>query len=330
MRFKTTVDASALQIADAMRKIAAHIGNASKFSKAFKLAMQLLKSESLNKDTSDLFFDILKAAMTSPASATMPPHRQEYHELFSAVSEKHECFNPLQQAQLEIWSLWAQVANDFFTDDSFVFSKAASKVKQIVSSLPEATVDEDVVDTTPNSELNVLTEKADQGLEAGEGSHNSAQTDEADSDPFGLNALLSKPSRKEEKISKRKEEEAASRKVHEHEAKLLQERREALMSCLEIAAGRYRLKWAQTIIDILVKHAVDNISKFTAQQRIIIEKLWSSVKEQQIRRKQGKSGTGKLDVTGFERLQNQYSQAKISIRHSVGAEGDRGAEQWLG
>lgn len=87
---------------------------------------------------------------------------------------------------------------------------------------------------------------------------------------------------------------------------------------------------AQTIIDILVKHAVDNISKFTAQQRIIIEKLWSSVKEQQIRRKQGKSGTGKLDVTGFERLQNQYSQAKISIRHSVGAEGDRGAEQWLG
>lgn len=116
-------------------------------------------------------------------------------------------------------------------------------MKQIVSSLPEATVDEDVVDTTPNSELNVLTEKADQGFEAGEGFQNSAQTDEADSDPFGLNALLSKPSRKEEKISKRKEEEAASRKVHEHEAKLLQERREALMSCLEIAAGRYRLKW---------------------------------------------------------------------------------------
>eukprot|EP00250_Pteridium_aquilinum_P020800 c24953_g1_i1 orf=705-1373(+) len=211
------------------------------------------------------------------------------------------------------------------------FSRAASKVKQNVSSLPEAMEAEDESETASNSESKVLIQKAGQGLEAGEGLKDLAQTDEAeDNDPFGLNALLSRPSRKEEKISKRKEEEAASKKVHEHEAKLLREQREALMTCLEIAAGQYRLKWAQTIIDILVKHAFDNVSKFTAQQKIAIENLWSSVKEQQIRRKQGKNATGKLDVTGFERLQNQYSQAKISIRHSVGAEGDRGAEQWLG
>ena len=87
---------------------------------------------------------------------------------------------------------------------------------------------------------------------------------------------------------------------------------------------------AHTIIDILVKHAFDNISKFTAHQRDAIEKLWTSVRDQQVRRKQGKSATGKLDVTAFERLQSQYSQAKISIRHSVGATGDRSAEQWLG
>ncbi|KAI5079980.1 hypothetical protein GOP47_0005459 [Adiantum capillus-veneris] len=327
VRFKTTLDASAIQVADAMRKIASHIGKASKFSKASKLAMQLLHSGGLNKDTVDLFFDILKASMVSPSVANLPTVRQDYHELFSAVAEKIEIFSSGQQAQLEVWIIWAQVVNDFFTDDTFVFSKAASRVRQYVSSLPEAMATEDAAETTKNKETDVETHE---GLAGGERFQSTPEIDEADSDPFGLNALLEKPSKREERISKRREEEAATRKVQEEEAKLLRERREALMSCLEIAAGRYRVKWAQTIIDILVKHAIDNISKFTSPQRTAIENLWSSVKEQQIRRKQGKSATGKLDVTGFERLQSQYSQAKISIRHSVGADGDRGAEQWLG
>ncbi|MCO5611342.1 hypothetical protein L7F22_065595 [Adiantum nelumboides] len=206
------------------------------------------------------------------------------------------------------------------------FSKAASRVRQNVSALPDATAAEDALETDESKETVVETHE---GL-GGERLHDSPERDEAENDPFGLNALLSKPSKRDERISKRKEEEAATRKVQEEEARLLRERREALMLCLEIAAGRYRVKWAQTIIDILVKHAFDNISKFTSKQRRAIENLWSSVKEQQIRRKQGKSATGKLDVTGFERLQSQYSQAKISIRHSVGADGDRGAEQWLG
>ncbi|MCO5573794.1 hypothetical protein L7F22_027568 [Adiantum nelumboides] len=120
VRFKTTLDASAIPIADAMRKIASHIGNASKFSKASKLAMQLLHSGSLNNDTADLFFDILKASMVSPSVATMPSVRQDYRELFSAVCEQLEFFSPRQQAQLGVWLIWAQVANDFFTDDTFV------------------------------------------------------------------------------------------------------------------------------------------------------------------------------------------------------------------
>lgn len=87
---------------------------------------------------------------------------------------------------------------------------------------------------------------------------------------------------------------------------------------------------AQTIIDILVRHAFDNREKFTSIQKIIIEKLWASVREQQTRRKQGKSTTGKLDVTSFERLQDQYSREHISIRRAVGHGGGRSAEQWLG
>jgi len=61
-----------------------------------------------------------------------------------------------------------------------------------------------------------------------------------------------------------------------------------------------------------------------------LKKLWTSVREQQIRRKQGKSVTGKLDVNAFEWLQQKYSTEKISIRHSVGASGDRRCQQWLG
>lgn len=86
----------------------------------------------------------------------------------------------------------------------------------------------------------------------------------------------------------------------------------------------------QTVIDILVKHAFDNVARFTSRQRDAIEKLWASIREQQTRRKQGKSVTGKLDINGFEWLQQKYANEKISIRHSVGGGGDRRAQQWLG
>lgn len=87
---------------------------------------------------------------------------------------------------------------------------------------------------------------------------------------------------------------------------------------------------AQTIIDILVRHAFDNRAKFSAVHQGAIEKLWASVRDQQVRRKQGKSTTGKLDVTSFERFQEQYSRETISIRRAVGHGGGRSAEQWLG
>lgn len=84
------------------------------------------------------------------------------------------------------------------------------------------------------------------------------------------------------------------------------------------------------MIDILVKHSYDNVSKFTCHQRDAITKLWNSIREQQIRRKQGKSVTGKLDMNAFESLQEKYAHAKMSIRHSVGGAGERRAQQWLG
>lgn len=86
----------------------------------------------------------------------------------------------------------------------------------------------------------------------------------------------------------------------------------------------------QTAIDILAKHAFDNVARFTSGQRDAIGKLWASIREQQTRRKQGKSVSGKLDVNGFEYLQQKYSTEKISIRRAVGGSGDRKSQQWLG
>lgn len=78
-----------------------------------------------------------------------------------------------------------------------------------------------------------------------------------------------------------------------------------------------------------MKQSFDNVSRFTSKQRDAIRELWASIREQQTRRRQGKSVSGKLDVNGFERLQQMYANEKISIRHSVGG-GTHRAEQWLG
>jgi hypothetical protein len=66
----------------------------------------------------------------------------------------------------------------------------------------------------------------------------------------------------------------------------------------------------QTTIDILVRHAYDSVGRFTARQREAMEKLWNSIKEQQIRRKHGKSTSEKLDVNAFEQLQEKSMQKR--------------------
>lgn len=336
VRFKTTVDASTKQVVDAMQKIAAHIGNPAKFGKASKLALQLVQAGSVNTDTCDHFFDILQVAMSSPSSSHDPALRADYHLLFTAVQDILDFFNKQQQKQLETWIIRAQVANDLFTDDSFVFSKASGRVRQAISSLPEPSHEDDVVEES----LVSCRERQDGNIEKPEtvgderaqGSENQdpPNLEEVETDPFGLDVLFSKSSKKDEKARKRRDEAASSKKVQDDAGRLLREHREALIECLNIAAGRYKILWAQTMIDILVKHAYDNISRFTAQQRDAIEKLWASIREQQQRRKQGRSAAGKLDVTAFERLQEQYANEKISIRRAVGGSGERRTQQWLG
>ncbi|XP_024356674.1 uncharacterized protein [Physcomitrium patens] len=322
VRFKpTTTEATSEQVLEAMAKIASHIGNPGKFPKASKLALQLLESGSVTPATADAFFSILKAAMARPSNAVEASLRRDYQALFVAVHDRLECFTGAQQAQISVWEFWALVGNDFVMDDTFVFSKASGRVRQAIDELPEATDEANIVEEREEK-------TKDEPIEQGQSEK--AVEDAAESDPFGLNAFLPKRSKKEERLKRKLEEEAASKRAQEEAGKLLRERREALLQCLKIAAEYYRLTWAQTIIDILVRHAFDNRAKFSAVHQGAIEKLWASVRDQQVRRKQGKSTTGKLDVTSFERFQEQYSRETISIRRAVGHGGGRSAEQWLG
>ncbi|WOL13284.1 hypothetical protein Cni_G22053 [Canna indica] len=329
LRFKTSVDATETQVIEAMKKIASHIKNPAKFSKASKLAVQLIQSGSVKSGTSNQFFNVLEAAMSSPSACNEPSLRNDYHALFSAVQDVAEIFEKQQRNQLATWTLKAVIANDLYTDDSFVYSKAAGKIKEAISNLPPATTEDDNEEAAALAlaESKVVIKDT---AEPGTTSATPTETKNNISDPFGLDALLPINSKKDEK-PRVKDVTALNQKAEGEEFKrFIKAQREVLLLCLEIAARRYRVPWAQTVIDILVKHAFDNIDRFTARQRDAIEKLWASIKEQHIRRKQGKSVTGKLDMNAFEWLQEKYSREKISIRHAVGGSGERRAEQWLG
>ncbi|KAE8009922.1 hypothetical protein FH972_006327 [Carpinus fangiana] len=331
LRFKTTTDASEKQVIEAMQKIASHIKNPSKFGKASKLAIQLIQAGSVKPGTSDHFVAILEAAMSSSTSCTDPSVRADYHALFSAAQDARECLNKKQKNQLTTWMIRAVDANDLYTDDSFVFSKAAGRIKEAISNLPVAAEDDD------REEAAALKDETELTDEDGQTKHemplvapSEENEEEEESDPFGLDAFMPSSVNKGGKTKEKKDAAARMKEEVEENKRFIRSQREALITCLEIAARRYKTPWCQTVIDILVKQAFDNVGRFTSRQRDAIEKLWASIREQHARRKHGKSVTGKLDVNAFEWLQQKYSTEKISIRHSVGASGDRRAQQWLG
>lgn len=90
LKFKTSTDASEAQVIEAMQKVSTHIKNPAKFSKAAKLAIQLIEAGSVKSGVSDYFFAILEAAMSSPVPCTDPSVRADYHSLFSAAQNTKE------------------------------------------------------------------------------------------------------------------------------------------------------------------------------------------------------------------------------------------------
>ncbi|CAA7041146.1 unnamed protein product [Microthlaspi erraticum] len=332
LQFKTSTDASEEQVIEAMQKITSHIKNPAKFSKASKLAIRLIQAGSVKPETSSHFIAMLEAAMTSKTPCTDRLVRADFHALFSAAQDVTECLDKSQKHLLTIWTIKAVVANDLFTDDSFMFSKTATQIKEAISDLPVSTEEDDAEEAAALEEEAVKNNGDGQTTEGVAEVTSAGDEEDAESDPFGLDALIPSSGKKNGKTKLRKD--LATRTTEDTDAKenkrFLRSKREVLITCLEIAARRYKVPWCQTVIDILVKHAFENVSRFTSQQRLAVEKLWASVREQHLRRKQGKSVTGKLDVTAFESLQDKYSKETMSIRGSVGASGERRAQQWLG
>ncbi|KAK6915361.1 hypothetical protein RJ641_020478 [Dillenia turbinata] len=120
LRFKMTTDASDAQVIDALQKIASHIKNLTKFAKESKLAIQLIESGAVKSETSDQFFAILEAAMSSSTSCNdisvgrIITRSLRLHDLHSVLNKK-------QKNKLATWTIRAMTCNDFFTDVSFVW-----------------------------------------------------------------------------------------------------------------------------------------------------------------------------------------------------------------
>ncbi|KAJ6762960.1 F7O18.3 PROTEIN [Salix purpurea] len=197
LRFKTTTDASETQVIEAMKKIASHIKTPTKFSKASKLAIQLIQAGSVKPGTSDHFFAILEAAMSSTTCCTDPSVRADYHALFSAAQDAAECLNKKQKNQLATWTVRAVVANDLFTDDSFVFSKTAGQVRDAIANLPVATKDDDMEEAASLNDKATISDENSEREETHSGAE--AEENKGESDPFGLDALIPSTVKKDEK-----------------------------------------------------------------------------------------------------------------------------------
>ncbi|KAF5948146.1 hypothetical protein HYC85_014103 [Camellia sinensis] len=304
LRFKTTTDASETQVIEAMQKISSHIKNPAKFGKASKLAIQLIQAGSVKPGVSDYFFAILESAMLSPTACNNASVRADCHALFSAAQDAVECFNKKQRNQLTTWMIRAVVANDLFTDDSFVFSKATGRIKEAILNLPVATKDEDMEEAAA---LQDKMEVAEVDSQIKPDASTSEGNDKDDSDPFGLDALIPRTLKKDEKMKGNKEATTRIKEEEEETKRFLKSQREALILCLDIAARRSLLN--KEMLSGNFGHPYGN------------SRLGGS---------KASPVSGKLDVNGFEWLQQKYANEKISIRHSVGGSGDRRAQQWLG
>ncbi|GKC11351.1 hypothetical protein Tco_1008133 [Tanacetum coccineum] len=167
--------------------------------------------------------------------------------------------------------------------------------KEAISNLPIATKDDDMEEVAALKDEAEASEAECQTEQHAPMNPISDPSVKEESGPFGLDALIPNAPKKDEKVKAKLDAEATSSKIRKEEdeeaKRYLKSEREALIFCLEIAAKRYKIPWCQTVIDITIKHAFDNVRRVTSKLRNAIEKLWASVREQQTRRKQGPRAT---------------------------------------
>lgn len=131
-----------------------------------------------------------------------------------------------------IWKYDSLLSSSFLCFDTFQFSKATGRIKETISNLPGATEDDD------GEEAAALKEKT-------EAVNEEVQTDnKEESDPFGLDDLIPSTSKKDDRSKGKRVTPTKARKGQEETKRFLRSQREALISCLEIAANRYKTPWS--------------------------------------------------------------------------------------
>ena len=125
------------------------------------------------------------------------------------------------------------LVNKFFFPGFVQFSKAAGRIKDLISNLPVATKEEDAKEAAA---LQDEKERASKDIGSDQETISNKSTLEEESDPFGLDALISSKPKKIDKAKEKQEEEV-------EEMVFLKLQREALINCLEIAAKRYKIPW---------------------------------------------------------------------------------------
>lgn len=147
---------------------------------------------------------------------------------------------------------WFGGTNTWFMWDYIQFSKATGRIKELISALPFATKEDDVDEATAFKDETTKESSSDghKNDELPQATLNDLEVEEPD--PFGLDALISK---KEDKPKGSKDSLSNSKKDDEQENMIsLKSQREALITCLEIAAKRYNMPWLNITSQVLINH----------------------------------------------------------------------------
>lgn len=123
------------------------------------------------------------------------------------------------------------------------FSKTATRIKEAISSLPVATKDDDL------EEAAALKDEAEKTNEDSKNKQDmppavpAEENHKDEADPFGLDAFIPKRIKKDDRTKGKKETGAKIKEDEEEYKRFLKSQREALITCLEIAAHRYKTPW---------------------------------------------------------------------------------------
>jgi hypothetical protein len=297
-------------------------------------------------------FATVKAAFVHPEHCIDPLLRKDYARLIKALTLRAEgILSRQQRAQLEVYSVWALLRNELFTDDSFAYNKVVGKIKAAVAELADADEEQEAAWDVLHG---VAPASKPQQQQQQQQQQQPAQED-AEADPFGLNDFIAAAE------AQAAEAEAAAAAAAAAEAPSVEPqpqqqqqgapwdavtmevmRKQALLDCLVTAKEhQHKLAWARTSVEVLIEAVAKPSAqggfadKFVKAQRQQLTELLRFVNAERAARKSGVNrrpggkGTGEYQ-TSFEKARAEWSGASwVSARGKVGT-GDAKSNNWLG